>query len=413
MLLAVAFSISSIYGDGEIAKASPLPKECVKPVQSASLPAEAPKLEAPKLEASNAQVSKPTEVCEGSFMVPDCCLPCDFPRAYNEAARIDVTSCNHDMFAYASFIYWHVSQEYMDIGRTALFSDLETPPTPARDAKVPTPSFSYHPGFKVGAGFSWDKDNWQLEGVYTRMYQQTNYSTGTPIGTAVAGNPIIIPNEWWLNLSEITAQQAATMSSKWTMNMDLADLLLSRPFYLGRCLVLKPYTGLSALFIRQKYHIDATFPRSTTTTVAESNNWSHSWAIGPSAGANFLWLLSYGVRIEADVGMRLFYEKYSHLRHRESFNQVVVGAAPLNGHMPVTSVLRPVTDMALGLGWGRYFKDNHYHVDFEATYEFALFAHENMMRQTLGYLANNPVGYSNPIGDLFLHGLTVTGRVDF
>jgi hypothetical protein len=397
-ILLFALGASSVYGDSEIAGSHCYSQQdCRKPENCG-----------PKSECS----PKPKDPCDGPCM-PDCALPCNFPRAYNESGRINVDSCHWDLFADASFIYWHVSQEYMDIGRTALFFAQDTAATPVRDAASLTPDFDYKPGFKVGAGISCDKDDWQLEGVYTRLHQQISYSTGTPITTVVAGNPVIVNNEWFVNLSTSAQQQFATMASKWTMNMDLFDLLLSRPFYLGRKLILKPYTGLSGMLLRQKYHIDGVFPRSITTTVAESNNWSRSWAIGPSIGANFLWLLCYGVRIEADAGMRLFYERFTKLKHRESFNQAVSATAPISGHMPVTGTLRPVTDLSLGLGWGSYFASNKYHVDLSASYEFALFAHQNMMRQVVGRLANNNIGYSNPIGDLFMHGLTATARFDF
>lgn len=389
-------TLSSVYGSDEVATSqSYSSKECNK---SECFKSDC----APKAKNS----------CDNPCM-PDCPLPCNFPTAYNESGRINVSSCHWDMFADVSFIYWHVSQDYLDIGRTALFFAAETAATPARDASNLIPDFKYQPGFKVGAGISCDKDEWQLEGVYTRLHQNISYSTGTPIATVVAGSPIIVPNEWFANLSTTAQQHAATMSSKWTMNMDLFDLLLSRPFYLGRKLVLKPYTGLSGMLLRQKYHIDAVFPTSVTTTVAHSNNWSHSWAIGPSLGANFLWLICHGVRIEADAGMRLFYERYTKLKHRESFNQNVTATAPISGHMPATGTLRSATDLSLGLGWGRYFASNKYHVDLAASYEFALFPHENMMRQVVGRLANNNIGYSNPAGDLFLHGLTATARFDF
>jgi hypothetical protein len=414
-ILIAAFASSSVYGEEEIAKLQyTMPKECLKP-EPAYVPQEEVLVsETPKLEASNAEVSRPKGICDGCFMVPDCCLPTDFPKAINEAARINVASCNHDMFAYASFIYWYVSQEYMDIGRYVIFNGIGETSIPLANAEVLTPHFTYHPGFKVGIGYSSDKDDWQLEAVYTWMRQKTNFTAGAPITTAVAGSTVVVnPNEWWVNLSDDDQQLAASVSSNWTMNMDLVDLMLSRPFYLGRCLVLKPYTGLSGMFTRQKYMLTAQFPDSTTTALAKSLNWSHSWAVGPSIGMNFLWLASHGIRIEADAGMRLFYERYTKLKHQESWNTVVAGTLPINGYMPTTAVLRPVTDLALGLGWGRYFKDDRFHLDFSASYEFQLFAHENMMREVLGFLANNPYGYSNPIGDLFMHGLTVTGRFDF
>ena len=66
-------------------------------------------------------------------------------------------------------------------------------------------------------------------------------------------------------------------------------------------------------------------------------------------------------------------------------------------------------DVELGLGWGSYFDCNNWHVDVTAGYGFQVFFDQNMFRNfNEGHLVQNL-----PNGNLNVHGLTATIRLDF
>jgi hypothetical protein len=351
---------------------------------------------------------KPPTSCECPCY-PDCALPCDFPIAYNKNARIDTDPCGLDLFMDASFIYWNVSQDNMDIGRTAVAPDAAAP-----DASIPTQDFDYKPGFKIGGGLSSTYDNWQVEAVYTWLHQKNDYHTGSSVASFVGGDPTILTNDWFVHLTSAGHEPVAAMNSHWTMNMDLVDVLLSRPFYQGQRLTITPYTGLSALFMRQKFHINAIFPTGVTTQVAMSHNRSRFWSVGPSLGADFHWLIGAGFRVELDAGASILYARYTKVKHTETFDAAAVqSTGPINGHMPVTGTLRALNTLGLGFGWGSYFWGNDFHLDLIATYDFKMLWNQNMMRQLVGALADNFGGRAEPIGNLYLHGLTFTARFDY
>ena len=71
----------------------------------------------------------------------------------------------------------------------------------------------------------------------------------------------------------------------------------------------------------------------------------------------------------------------------------------------------PNFEIALGMAWGSYFCDDNWHIDLLVAYEFHIFWYQNMMRKMLdGILAFD---IDSTPGDLILHGLTVSLRLDF
>lgn len=352
------------------------------------------------------------------YMPPDCALSDQVPSAYNMSARIDPTR-SYDLFLNASFIYWNVSQDNMDIGRPAVFvAAMEGVPTPVADAEVLVQSFDYHPGFKVGIGYGSDFDNWQVEAEYTYLHYGKTFNAGSSAASFSAGDQILIANDWYVNLAPNAPTtpvqiQLAKMTSKWKMHLDMFDALLSRPFYQGQRVTVTPYVGLRALWLRQSFKIVSQLADDPAGVSAISENRSRGWALGPNLSAGLNWLLGKGFRFEFDAGMSLLYTRYTTLVHMESLPSSVSTTA-LNGHWPERGYLRAINELGLGLGWGKYFSNKRFHIDFSATYDFMILWSQNMMRYTTSSLANfSSGGYAGAIGDLYLHGLTLTGRFDF
>lgn len=368
----------------------------------------------------NNNCCKPASCCN---MEMDDGLPCCDMGTYNKSASytMDRCDCAQNMFFVdASFIYWNVSQQYMDYGRSVLTgSGLGgTPATAVANAQIALPDFKYKPGFKVGIGIDTAFDGWVVAAEYTWLHQKTSTSVGTIVTPAVPGvTHGWLPNDWFNALDNATQRTAETISSNWKMNMDLLDVTVGRPYWNGRQLSIFPSAGLRALWIRQAYTLAAVGPASISSTAlglpVESHNRSQCWSIGPTMSMASHWLFGAGFRFEGDMGFSLLYTRYTKLSHSEDDQFGTTGIASINGHMDPFGCLRPTADFGLGLGWGTYFCNKDYHVDIVARYDFNIFWDQNMMRTTVAALANNLVGYSDPSGDLYMHGLTVTARFDF
>lgn len=155
-----------------------------------------------------------------------------------------------------------------------------------------------------------------------------------------------------------------------------------------------------------------------------STNVSNNWGVGGVMGLEGSWKWNCGLRIQGNASASLLYTEYTTLNDRQkiTFNlppvipptsSVVDTGYQYNdynsGEQMYTGV-RPMMDLALGLGWGRYVHGNNYHFDLFAGYEFKMLWSQNMLRAISNNYSN---GSAFSPGDLWVHGLTITARWDF
>jgi len=286
---------------------------------------------------------------------------CDkLPAAYNAPARIDV-QCSWDFFLSASFTYWQADQEAMDLAY------------PTAGGNVMTQEIEYKPGFKVAMGMDFDYDNWvgSVEYTWFRSATKSHY-VGAYTGTNFLDHAL------------------TNFHSSWKANIDLVDVMMSRPYYQGKKLTILPFGGLRAAFIRQNLHMNDANPAFNSAYK------SHSWAVGPRGGLQAHWLLGCGFRVEGDLSGSLLFTQY------DVSNGTV--------HFDDYNTLRPMADMGVGLGWGSYLDKQNYHLDLLATYDFNVMFGQNMMR-ALAEIGNT--GTSFEPAALHLQGLTLSARFDF
>ncbi len=316
--------------------------------------------------------------------------------AYNAPARIDVRAC-WDLAIEASFIYWQPLQDNMEIGiNTSSAAD----PRVLSGATNNTINFSsdYQPGFQVGLGMNLDWDNWDSFLEYTWFHNsQTTSSTGTGFASIfpVQGDPV----------TDDAGQTNDTMSGKWTLKMDLADWQLARAHYVGTRLTYRPYFGIRAAWIREKYNLTGvnTGVVGTAATSTVHNSFT-SWGVGPQVGFSTNYLIGYGFRCFGDVEADLLYTRY-----RTSFR--TTGLTAVNVSQTGLYTIRPHTNMDFGFAWGSYFDNNNWHFDLLASYGFQVFWNQNMFRH---FTDDAMPGNSNlPNGNLYVHGLNLTLRLDF
>lgn len=315
-------------------------------------------------------------------------LPTDkkcFPAAYNAPAAINV-SCGWDFDVFGSFIYWHTSEEGLDMAYV----------TPTHDA-TPVPGavsyqdFTYKPGFQVGIGFNTGYDDWAGWVEYTWLHQsETTAQTAPTLPGGAAGT--WTGSDWF-----VAAATAPTVSSTWKMHLDMLDAFFSRPYYQGTQLTVAPYAGIRALWIRQAFNVNL--------NPYASNNKSNSWAIGPTVGTKGHWMLGCGFRFDGNAAASLLYTQYTTIAWSEVNNAANKTTAGTTNY----GTVRPVAQLGAGLGWGTYMYCQKYYFDLSARYDFNYFWNQNVMRP----FASELVGRENDRGDLTLHGLTVTARFDF
>jgi hypothetical protein len=346
-----------------------------------------------------APAPEPVDPCAEEDIYP---MLGDVPCAYNCPARIDVTGC-WDMYLTASFIYWHANEENLEL---CTLENTSGPTAPVTNWTIIKPDFEYKPGFKVGAGTYFDHDDWgfYIEYTYFHMKNKNSESFEDPASPATAGlldSSIIIP-------AAFLVSAPLELSFNWDLDMDIVDFELSRIFYNGKMLTLNPHFGFRLAFIDQSYDYSVVSTSRNTAGKAKSD----SWAIGPRAGVNSAWNFGSNFRFLGNIAASLMYADFD---LSQSQTGPVLGETDpdaVNNVKTDYHFLRANAEFAVGLAWGRYFSNHCYYFDLAALYEFHIFWDQNMMNYEstkVGVVATK----GGSIGNLYLHGLTITARFDF
>ena len=238
-----------------------------------------------------------------------------YAAAYNAPACISVKN-GWDFDLFGSFIYWHASQEDMDVAYVPV--TVATTATGVVPGAVAFQNVQYEPGFKAGFGFNTNYDGWVFRGEYTWLHQKVSGSTTAPtLATGAAGT--FYANDWFVNHTTGDDNTGASVSSSWKMHLDMVDAVFARPFYEGAQLAVVPFGGLRGLWIRQNLDIDLL--SSTKTVNCYSNNHSSSWAVGPTTGVGGHWFLGRGFRFEGNAAASILYTQYTTNSHSEQDSQ--------------------------------------------------------------------------------------------
>jgi len=356
---------------------------------------------------------------------------CKYPPAFNAPACIDVEKdgwMTH-LFADASFLYWHGSEEGLTLAINGVWSEVSAIPQffLTQNTTALIQSYGYHPGFKAGIGFVTDHQ-WQVRADFTWLRGNTTINEPAPmtyfltsgVSTLSAGQvfgmPIWIIDDWFLQGTPGNQGLVATnIASTWHYAVDFLDVVASRPYTQGPSLTISPFGGLRAAWINQSIEITATqlstvFGSNTPTLPIVSRNSSKSWGIGPRIGLEGACLFPLGFRLEGSLATDVLFTRYTKIAHTEDAASTNFAPGPYHTGTNNYDCLRAMAEMGLGFGWGQYFACNKYHLDFSATYDFTYMWRQNMMR-----LIDDEIllGIGSAASDFLLHGLTVTGRFDF
>ena len=360
-------------------------------------------------------------VCfERGYPDAQCCLP----SAYNEPADYELSPCPWNFWFDASFTYWTAYEDGLDLANS-----VSTIPGQAGALQIPQNSnylfqkTEWKPGFKVGMGLDLDFDHWSGYAEYTWFRSKTHTSAGLPSGApAGSSNPAWLVRGWdlgqrngntlVLNQLDAIGTQASTINSSWRTNIDLLDAAVTRPYYQGTHLIIAPFGGFRATWIRQKLRM-AIAPFSTVTATATANavfhNKSNSWAVGPRAGFGGQWHLGWGFRFEGDCAGSIAFTRYTKVA--SSADPVILAVRNTrSARWTDLNTIRFNNDMNFGLGWGSYFDCRNYHFDLLATYDFQIFWNQNMLRKLTDATSTGVSGASN---NLYLQGLTMKAQFDF
>jgi hypothetical protein len=316
---------------------------------------------------------------------------------YNHAARVSTTS-DWDMFLTARFLYWDVQQEGMEIGPLFLTNPTMTNIQPSGSSEFKD---EYRAGFKVGLGWNTPFDDWVVSAEYTWFHHDIHKSQSGPFLTSNFLQAKATPFDY------ATEDLLTSSSHKWNIDLDVIDVMVSRPFYQGTRLTLNPSFGLKGLLLNQKYTITGNISGGILNPTKAYGK-TDSWAVGPSLGIQGNFLLGAGFRLEGSMSGALVFTRYNSIKYFAKTQ--AAGKPDLNLTSEDQNRVRSIADAQAGFGWGTYLCNQKYHLDLSATYEFQVFWNQNMINWYSASLIG--LNGSSP-GNLYFHGLTASATFDF
>lgn len=344
---------------------------------------------------------------------PDC------PSSYTIPATVAICA-EVPFFAKASFLYWYVAEEGLSVATNGVLSGQLYLPSESTSLFQ---SFEYKPGFKAGLGYTFANE-WTLYAEYTWLHGSQSVHRGTdslPTATAGTASPssgtgVWAVSDWFLQTAAAGGSIAASdISSKWNYEIDLWDLTFSRPSYFASMLIVTPYAGVRGMWMEQKMRVSLSEAPGQGFSIVPlnpiaSDNSSTSWAIGPRMGTGLSCLLSRGFRIEADTAASLLYTRFTEITHEEDPASLAYNPEPYKIRWNEYNCVRAIAECSLGLGWGEYWHNEAYRIDFAADYSFSYLWGQNMIRTMLDETLSKTASAAS---DMYFHGLTFTARLDF
>lgn len=343
-----------------------------------------------------AKNQNPCELLESGMSIPasNTC----YPAVTNAQANIIMDNAV-DFTGQVSFLYWYVAQDNMNVGTKYGSSNGSVL------YRSVTPEFTFQPGFKLGLAMDTKHDEWKIFANYTYMHQSTTNKTNGYSVIAINGD---------CNILDTT----------WKMNMDMIDVGLNRAFYESKRITVSPVAAFRTLLIRENLRLERTFSNQYPLQAGVKNgphvsypltfnSKFYSWGVGPAVGANLNLLFDHGFRFEGKASGAICYTRYSDVKvHSYNYNSYESDALeePIFSEskvsLPNFSAIRPMVEFGMGLGWGTYTAARDYYLDLSLRYDFNVFFSQNQ-------LILDETSASVSYGDLYMQGLTVTGRIDF
>ncbi len=334
------------------------------------------------------QQSTPDKSCR----TPKAAEPMQAPAtaAYNAPSRIDVRG-SWDIYLQGSFIYWLPEQDNMEYALSSSSTGIVNGATNSVSTLKP----DFKPGFQIQGGMTFEYDNWDSYVQYTWFHNTNSSNASAPLN----GN--LYPSRGFPSDTN-NASAYSKAHESWNLKMDLADWVLSRPYYMSPKMTCRPMWGIRGAWIRQD--LDTTYTSNTNVEVyAEKIT---SWGVGPEVGLTGNYTFGYGLRVFGDASADVLFTRYN-----TSANETnTTDSSKYSVSEDSLNTIRPHAMLDLGFAWSSYFDNNNWHVDLMASYGFQVFWNQNMFRNAVNSTGTHQ---TLPNGDLTIQGLNLSARFDF
>jgi hypothetical protein len=324
-----------------------------------------------------------------------CLLPpepvesCQLPIGYFYPAQYILGDCCVDIYAAAEFIYWEANHDSLSfIGRKNIFNA-----TTGIDVTTLVHHQGYRPGFKVAVGMGFPGiDNWNCEVEYTWFHHTTTNHFSAPANGFI--QPSFLTDAF---APALFGLGASALRSKQKFDLDFLQATLGRSFYLSQRLVVDAGVGLKGWWSTANTDLLFTIPGGFQGSQLSKNR---LWGIGPYVKANIKALLWCGTYLFGKAGIFPSYTRFTKVHINNNFP--TVGFIRTERVSDFTYLAQLFYEGAIGLGWGSYFCDCGYHVDFSIGYD--------MMTN---YIRGLSISTGQTFKEFYYQGLSIKAQLDF
>ncbi len=291
--------------------------------------------------------------------LPDCCKCCK-PRSLNcppLMPRFDPCDCIMDYYNPIIFngfdlwieaLAWTVQQKSSTYALSPRGQHQPIPPPDSLADSIGeyhSAKFKWSPGFRLGLGYTFERDAWNLSGQYTY------FSSGGSDRVRRPQDPTLYITATTRNLNT-TNEGPRLLKSKIDFDYQTFDFFLSRRFLPGCQILFNFFAGPTAAVIDEKWKI--TGHHSFVTTVSQ-NKWSFSGG-GMRVGADANWHIGSGFGLFNKVSFATLVGSYFNARktHLSPIPEHTLAPDMRNTKESEVWVV-PTTQLEFGLNWNRRF----------------------------------------------------------
>lgn len=340
------------------------------------------------------------------------CLPAGKITEYCDGYYLEIAPdagprvcCGCDATVTADFVYWTPIQEGLEYAA----SGWRSPTADQNPSKgqVKIPNFGYHPGFKVGIGFGFDHDGWDLSTKYTWYY--THHLTGSSWQEDVSSSTL---HPLWYNPAALPPLDPygpvlISAQSRWKIAFNVLDIDLGRNFFVSRALTLRPFCGVKSSLIWQTYNLryrhlitEADLPRYRLKMEEKF------WGVGLRSGLNSAWHFNRCFSLFGDLCFSTLWGEFDLFRKDTQVNSADPTDEPTRLLKLSNSfhTLKPTFECELGLRFETWAQNDEIHFSCEIGFEEQIWWEQNQFFR---------IFEESNLGNLTFQGINFKVRFDF
>ncbi len=331
---------------------------------------------------------KPTDVC--------CEEPKPGPFAFSYPMDMNL-SCPRDFYVFGDFLALQPREdglEYAIEDTNGSSSNLISGGN-VQGFGTECNSWDFDYGFRVGIGFYLNHDAWELDMSWLYFDMNQENSSATP------GNSLLIP--LWFNLDPVNGNQQS--SARWSLTMNVLDIMLGKPYHVSRFVVFHPFFGLRAAWIDQCYtaRYGGVWASNDGVKFTSTND---MWGVGPRFGINTKWNLGSGWDLLANISSSYLIGEIDFSQDTKHSTQGIQCESDFDQSLPNL-------EMQMGISWGIFFNRQRHHFAIQAMGEFQQWWDQLWLRKFYGPAGTDFPSDTVSRGDLRVQGVSVRFLFNF